>query len=245
MLHTIPAQLQLLVQTARNLEILLIHYSTADPPQPALLVVGKRLLGNFATNTFTQQGVPAKYSYLTVNLAKWITPAGSLWSSNKHRIHLHGQQDWALAVHGPSKLNFLGKTGTAACSCPKLCPTNLSQPMGKPSNSTNWTWGTGRTSKREPQKALPDAQEAACHWESMMLVTPSQHPHTALCTGSGRQNHPSSGQLWHCSATFERYYVKKKKRYILELMLRDSISPFLPAARGFQLACTPQHLLRH
>lgn len=71
-LHTIPIQLQLLVQTLRNLEILLSYYSTTDSPCPSspLVVMVKQLFANFATNTFIQQGVPAKYSYLIVNLVR-------------------------------------------------------------------------------------------------------------------------------------------------------------------------------
>lgn len=68
-LHTIPIQLQLRVQTVRNLEILLANYSTTDCPPP-LVVVGKQFFAHFSTNTFIQQGVPAKYSYLIVNLVR-------------------------------------------------------------------------------------------------------------------------------------------------------------------------------
>lgn len=67
MLYTIPIQLQLLLHTMRNLEILLTCYSTTGFPS---LVVVKWLFANFSANIFIQQGVSAKYSYLTVNLVR-------------------------------------------------------------------------------------------------------------------------------------------------------------------------------
>lgn len=70
-LHTI--QLQLLIQTVRNLEtpytnpyILLQNWSP-----PPLVVLGKWLFANFSTNTFIQHRVPAKYSYLIIYLKRW------------------------------------------------------------------------------------------------------------------------------------------------------------------------------
>lgn len=67
MLFTIPIHLQLLLYTVRNLEILLTPYSTTGSPS---LVVVKWLFANFSANIFIQQGVPAKYTDLIVNLVR-------------------------------------------------------------------------------------------------------------------------------------------------------------------------------
>lgn len=79
----------------------------------------------------------------------------------------------------------------------------------------------------------------------MTLVTPTQCHHTTPCNRKLQaETLMFRADLWHHVLQYLKD-VMQKRDYILEPTLRDSVSPILPTALDFQLACTSQHFLRH